>query len=169
MSVRERLEWMGTFKPAGFEHLSVEAIKLAAAHDDRRHETQMKYHPETLAFLDEAGVPTRKLSSLLYMRSNDIPLGHPFNIVQYQMLTHMIAQCVGMATDTFTYVGGNCHIYEDQWPGVLEWLELDAHPESHPTIQLNPHVKNLFDFTLDDIKVVGYKASGKVKFPKAAV
>ena len=68
MSVRERLEWMGTFKPAGFEHLSVEAIKLAAAHDDRRHETQMKYHPETLAFLDEAGVPTRKLSSLLYMR-----------------------------------------------------------------------------------------------------
>lgn len=85
------------------------------------------------------------------------------------MLTHMIAQVVGMATDTFTYVGGNCHIYEDQWPGVLEWLELDAHPESHPTIQLNPHVKDLFDFKLDDIKVVGYKASGKVKFPKAAV
>lgn len=68
MSVKERLVWLGTFKPAGFEHLSVEAIKLAAAHDDRRHETQMKYHPETLAFLDEAGVPTRKLSSLLYMR-----------------------------------------------------------------------------------------------------
>lgn len=85
------------------------------------------------------------------------------------MLTHMIAQCVGMATDTFTYVGGNCHIYEDQWPGVLEWLELDAHPDSHPTIQLNPHVKNLFDFTLDDIKVVNYKATAKVKFPKAAV
>lgn len=169
MTVRERLEWLGTFKPAGFEHLSVEAIKLAATHDDRRHETQMKYHPETLAFLDEANVPTRKLSSLLYMRSNDIPLGHPFNIVQYQMLTHMIAQCVGMATDTFTYVGGNCHVYENQWPGVLEWLEHEGHPDSHPTIQLNPHVKNLFDFKLDDIKVVGYKATAKVKFPKAAV
>jgi thymidylate synthase len=169
MSIRERLEWLGTFKPAGFEHLSLEAIQLAATHDDRRHETQMKHHPETLAFLDEAGVPTRKLSSLLYMRSNDIPLGHPFNIVQYQILTHMIAQCVGMATDTFTYVGGNCHVYEDQWPGVLEWLEHEGHPDSHPTIQLNPHVKNLFDFTLDDIKVVGYKATAKVKFPKAAV
>lgn len=169
MTVKERLVWMGTYKPAGFEHMSDEVLRLAAMHDDRRHETQMKHHPETLAYLDEAKVPTRKLSSLLYMRSNDIPLGHPFNIVQYAMLTHMIAQVVGMATDTFTYVGGNCHIYEDQWPGVLAWLELDAHPESHPTIQLNPHVKDLFDFKVEDIKVVGYKATAKVKFPKAAV
>jgi thymidylate synthase len=169
MTVRERLEWMGKYKPAGFEHLSEAAIKLAAQHDDRRHATEMKHHPETLAFLDEAKVPTRKLSSLLYMRSNDIPLGHPFNIVQYAMLTHMIAQVVGMATDTFTYVGGNAHVYEDQWPGVLEWMEQEPQKDSHPTIRLNPHIKDIFDFKVEDIDVVGYKHGGRVKFPKAAV
>ena len=169
MSVRERLQWLAAFKPAGFEHMSQEVLELATEHDDLRHETQLQQHPETLAFLDEAGVPKRKLSSLLYMRSNDVPLGHPFNIVQYAMLTHMVAQVVGMATDTFTYVGGDCHIYENQWPGVLEWLEQEPREDSYPTIELNPHVKDLFEFKVDDISVSGYKHSGKVKFPKAAV
>lgn len=169
MSVKERLVWLGMHKPAGFEHLSEEMLAMATMHDDRRHETEFKHNPDFFKFLDDAKVPTRKLSSHLYMRSNDIPLGHPFNVVQYTILTHMVAQVTGHATDTFTWTGGDCHIYENQWPGVLEWLELDAHPDSHPTIQLNPHVKNLFDFTLDDIKVVNYKATAKVKFPKAAV
>lgn len=169
MSVRERLEWMAAYKPAGFEHLSEEVLGLAAAHDDRRHETQMQRHPETLAFLDEAKVPTRKLSSTLYMRSNDIPLGHPFNIVQYAMLTHMVAQVTGHATDTFTYMGGDAHIYENQWPAVLQWLDQDAQPDSHPTIRLNPNVKDLFDFKVEDIEVVGYVPGPRIKFPAAAV
>lgn len=169
MSVRERLEWMGAYKPAGFEYMSEEVLNLAAEHDDRRHEDQLKHHPETLDFLDKAGVPKRKLSSLLYMRSNDVPLGHSFNIVQYAVLTHMVAQVVGMATDTFTYVGGDAHIYDDQWPGVLEWLGQEPHPDSHPTIELNPHIKDLFEFKVSDVKITGYKHSGKVKFPKAAV
>lgn len=76
MSVRERLEWMAVYKPAGFEHLSDDVLAMANAHDDRRHETQMQFHPETFQFLEDAKVPTRKLSSTLYMRSNDIPLGH---------------------------------------------------------------------------------------------
>lgn len=169
MSVRERLEWLAVYKPAGFEHLSEDAIKLASDHDDRRHETQLKHHPETLAFLDEAKVPTRKLSSTLYMRSNDIPLGHPFNIVQYALLTHMVAQVVGMATDTFTWMGGDCHIYENQWPGVLEWMAQDAQKDSTPTVNLNPHITDLTSFGVDDVKIVGYKHGGRVKFPKAAV
>lgn len=169
MSVRERLEWLAVYKPAGFEHLSEDAIKLASDHDDRRHETQLKHHPETLAFLDEAKVPTRKLSSTLYMRSNDIPLGHPFNIVQYALLTHMVAQTVGMATDTFTWMGGDCHIYENQWPGVLEWMAQEAQKDSTPTVNLNPHITELTSFGVDDVKIVGYKHGGRVKFPKAAV
>jgi thymidylate synthase len=169
MTVKERLVWLGTYKPAGFEHLSQDMLNLAMQHDDRRHEAQFQNDAVLRELLEQANVPTRKLSSLLYMRSNDIPLGHPFNIVQYSMLTHMIAQCVGMATDTFTYMGGDCHIYEDQWPGVLEWLEHDAHPDSHPTIRLNPNVKNIFDFKVEDIEVVGYKHTAKIKFPKAAV
>jgi thymidylate synthase len=169
MTVRDRLEWIGRNKPAGFEHLSEELLRIAAAHDDRRHETQLQNDPVLRDLLEKSNAPTRKLSSLLYQRSQDLPLGHPFNIVQYAMLTHMVAQVVGMATDTFTWVGGNVHIYEDQWPGVIEWLELDGHPESNPTIQLNPNVKDLFDFKVEDIKVANYKSSGRVKFPKAAV
>ena len=169
MSVRERLEWMAVYKPAGFEHLSDDVLAMANAHDDRRHETQMKFHPETFQFLEDAKVPTRKLSSTLYMRSNDIPLGHPFNIVQYALLTHMVAQVVGMAADTFTWMGGDCHIYENQWPGVLEWMAQKPQADSTPTVNLNPHITNLTDFGVDDVNIVGYKHGGKVKFPKAAV
>lgn len=70
MSVRERLEWMAVYKPAGFEHLSDDVLAMANAHDDRRHETQMQFHPETFQFLEDAKVPTRKLSSTLYMRKS---------------------------------------------------------------------------------------------------
>lgn len=169
MSIRERLEWMAVYKPAGFEHLSDDVLAMANAHDDRRHETQMQFHPETFQFLEDAKVPTRKLSSTLYMRSNDIPLGHPFNIVQYALLTHMVAQTVGMATDTFTWMGGDCHIYENQWSGVLEWMAQKPQADSTPTVNLNPHITNLTDFKVEDVNIVGYKHGGRVKFPKAAV
>lgn len=101
--------------------------------------------------------------------SNDIPLGHPFNIVQYALLTHMVAQVVGMAPDTFTWMGGDCHIYENQWPGVLEWMAQQPQADSAPTVNLNPHITNLTDFGVDDVNIVGYKHGGRVKFPKAAV
>jgi thymidylate synthase len=169
MSVRERLEWLGTYKPAGFEHMSEEALSMAVMHDDRRHEHEFKQRPEVFQFLDDAKVPTRKLSSHLYMRSNDVPLGHPFNVVQYAMLTHMVAQVTGHATDTFTWTGGDCHIYENQWPAVLKWLDQEPVKDSRPTIRLNPNIKNIFDFKMEDIEVVGYKHAGKIEFPAAAV
>lgn len=169
MSVRERLEWLGTYKPAGFEHMSEEALSMATMHDDRRHEHEFQRHPEVFQFLEDAKVPTRKLSSQLYMRSNDVPLGHPFNVVQYAMLTHMVAQVTGHATDTFTWTGGDCHIYENQWPAVLKWLAQEPVRDSHPTIRLNPHITDIFDFKMEDIEIVGYKHAGKIEFPKAAV
>lgn len=169
MSVRERLEWLGMYKPAGFEHLSEEALNMATMHDDRRHQHEFRTNPEIFQFLDDAKVPTRKLSSQLYMRSNDVPLGHPFNVVQYAMLTHMVAQVTGHATDTFTWSGGDCHIYENQWPAVLKWLDQEPVKDSRPTIRLNPNIKNIFDFKMEDIEVVGYKHAGKINFPPAAV
>lgn len=169
MSVRERLVWLGMYKPAGFEHLSEGMLELAAKHDDRRHETQYQNDATLRDLLEAAKVPTRKLSSHLYMRSNDVPLGHPFNVVQYAMLTHMLAQVTGHATDTFTWTGGDCHIYENQWPAVLKWLDQEPVRDSHPTIRLNPNVDNIFDFKIEDIEIVGYKHAGRVEFPKAAV
>ena len=96
-------------------------------------------------------------------------MGHPFNIVQYALLTHMVAQVVGMAPDTFTWMGGDCHVYENQWPGVLEWMAQTAPADSTPTVNLNPHVTELTEFKVDDISIVGYKYAAKIKFPKAAV
>lgn len=169
MTVRERLVWLGTYKPAGFESMSEEALSMATMHDDRRHEHEFKHHPEIFKFLDDAKVPTRKLSSQLYQRSQDVPLGHPFNVVQYALLTHMVAQVTGHATDTFTWSGGDCHIYENQWPAVLKWLDQEPVKDSRPTVRLNPHIDNIFDFKMEDIEIVNYKHSGRVEFPKAAV
>lgn len=169
MTVKERLVWLGMHKPAGFEHLSEEMLAMATMHDDRRHEAEFKHNPDFFKFLDDAKVPTRKLSSHLYMRSNDIPLGHPFNVVQYTILTHMVAQVTGHATDTFTWTGGDCHIYENQWPAVLKWLDQEPVKDSNPIIRLNPHITNIFDFKMEDVKVENYKYAAKIQFPKAAV
>lgn len=169
MSVRERLEWVALNKPAGFEHLSVGLLRLINDHDDRRHEHEFKNNPELQKLFESAQVPTRKLSCLLYMRSNDVPLGHPFNIVQYAMLTHMVAQCVGMATDQLVWAGGNVHVYSDQWDGVIEHVNRESKPDSHPTIRLTPGITDLFAFKDTDIEIVGYTSQPGIKYPKAAV
>lgn len=121
------------------------------------------------ALLDHYKVPRRALSCQLYQRSADYPIGVPFNIVQYSLLTHLVARTVGMATDEFIWTGGDCHIYKNQFEGIHEQLDREPLNVPAPTVELNPEIDNLFDFTYDDIKIVGYESHPVVKFPPAAV
>lgn len=123
---------------------------------------------EQHALLDNLNVPRRALSSQLYQRSCDMPLGNCFNIVQYALLTHMVAQCVNMVAERFVWVGGDSHVYSDQIEGITEHMSREP-LDQEPKVRLNPDIKNIFDFKFEDINVEGYDPLGPIKFPAAAV
>ena len=118
-----------------------------------------------VSYLDRMNVPSRKLSCMFQMRSNDWFLGNPFNILSYAIFTHMIAQCVNMDVDELIFNGGDCHIYENQLDACMEQLSRNPITFKLPTLKLNSEIKNISDFTYDDIKIEGYESYPTIKAP----
>jgi thymidylate synthase len=110
-------------------------------------------------------VQGKKLHLTVLCRSNDICLGNPFNVFQYYVLQRMIAQVSGYEVGTLTFNIDNAHIYTRHFMPVLE--QLDRPTYEAPTLIINPEVKNFYDFTIDDFKLVDYKHSGKIDFEVA--
>lgn len=115
----------------------------------------------THEILDMRGVPKRALRCHLYQRSCDVGLGVPFNIVQYSILTHMIAQVTGHVAEEFVWTGGDTHIYNNH----IEQLQgqLEREPYASPTLKLNPEIAEIDDFTVDDFEIVGYNSHPTIK------
>jgi thymidylate synthase len=106
-----------------------------------------------------------KLSLLMYQRSCDTFLGVPFNIASYSLLLHMVAQVVGLEPWEFVHVLGDTHIYLNHFEQVKEQLSREPHPL--PKLWLNPEIKNIFDFKMQDIKLIDYKYHPTIKAPMA--
>lgn len=106
-----------------------------------------------------------KLSCQLYQRSADIFLGVPFNIASYALLTHMIAQVCNLQVGDFVWTGGDCHLYSNHFEQAE--LQLSRDPLPLPQLKLNPAVTDLFDFTFEDIELVGYEHHPAIKAPVA--
>ena len=106
-----------------------------------------------------------KLSCQLYQRSADLFLGVPFNIASYALLTHMVAQVCDLEVGEFIWTGGDCHLYQNHIEQVNEQLSREAY--ELPSLWLNPEIKDIFDFTFDDIRVDNYKSHPAIKAPVA--
>lgn len=105
-----------------------------------------------------------KLSCQLYQRSADLFLGVPFNIASYALLTHMVAQQVGLEVGDFVWTGGDCHIYDNHVEQVTEQLTREPYP--FPTLRLR-QAASLFDYTFDDVEVLDYQHHPAIKAPVA--
>ncbi len=92
-----------------------------------------------------------KLSCQLYQRSCDTFLGVPFNIASYALLVHMIAQVCDLEVGDFVWTGGDVHLYSNHVDQAK--LQLTRELRTLPTLKLNPNVKDLFAFTMDDITI----------------
>lgn len=102
-----------------------------------------------------------KLSCQLYQRSADVFLGVPFNIASYALLTHMIAQVCDLQVGEFVWTGGDTHLYQNHFEQAK--LQLSREPLALCTLKLNPAVKDIFEFTFDDIQIVNYHAHPAIK------
>ena len=105
-----------------------------------------------------------RLSCQLYQRSADLFLGVPFNIASYALLTHMVAQQVGLEVGDFVWTGGDCHVYDNHVEQVREQLSRAAYP--FPRLRLKP-AASLFDYAYEDFEVVGYQHHPALRAPVA--
>jgi len=106
-----------------------------------------------------------KLSCQLYQRSADVFLGVPFNIASYALLTMMVAQVCGLELGEFIHTLGDAHLYYNHLEQAR--LQLSRAPQPLPTIQLNPDVKNIFNFQYQDFILQDYLYHPPIKAPIA--
>ena len=105
-----------------------------------------------------------QLSCQLYQRSADLFLGLPFNIASYALLTHMVAQQVGLEPGEFLWTGGDCHIYDNHVEQVTE--QLSRTPYEFPRLHLR-QADSLFDYAYSDVEVRDYRHHPAIKAPVA--
>lgn len=101
------------------------------------------------------------LSCQLYQRSADLFLGVPFNIASYALLTHLVAQVCDLVPYEFVHTFGDVHLYKNHIEQAK--LQLQREPKSLPKLSLNPSIKNIFEFTYDDIQILNYEAHPAIK------
>ncbi|QXD15080.1 thymidylate synthase [Rhodocaloribacter litoris] len=106
-----------------------------------------------------------RLSCQLYVRSNDLFLGAPFNIAQYALLVHMLAQQCDLIPGELIYTIGDAHIYENHLDQVDEQLGREPYPL--PTLRLRRRPPSIFDYVYEDFELLDYRHHPPIKAPVA--
>ena len=110
---------------------------------------------------EEGGKPLLSLN--LYQRSVDTPIGAVSNISQYALLLSLLAHVTDMIPYEFIYTLGDTHIYANQLETVKEQIERE--PKALPKLTINPEKTDIYQITIDDIKLEGYEHHDAINYP----
>ncbi len=113
----------------------------------------------------QLSVVDARLSCQLYIRSNDLFLGAPFNIAQYALLTHLIAEQAGLEPGDLVYTIGDAHIYLNHLDQVRQQLARAPYPL--PTLHILRKPPTLFEYKYADFVLKEYKCHPAIKAPVA--
>lgn len=106
-----------------------------------------------------------RLNAILNQRSNDVLTANNWNVVQYAVLVHMLAQVSGLAAGELVHVIADAHIYDRHVPLVRELIARPAYDA--PVFRMNPDVKDFYAFTADDFELENYNYGPQIKIPVA--
>ena len=101
------------------------------------------------------------LNAILNQRSNDVLAANAWNVAQYAVLVHMLAQVCDMQVGELVHVIADAHIYDRHIPLIEELITREQYPA--PKFYLNPDIHDFYDFTPDDVKLIDYKYGPQIK------
>ncbi len=107
------------------------------------------------------------LNGILNQRSQDVLTANNWNVCQYAVLIHMLAQVCGMKAGEFVHVIADAHIYDRHIPMVKELISREPLPA--PVFRLNPDVKDFYEFTPDDVQLENYETHPQIRNIPVAV
>lgn len=100
------------------------------------------------------------LNGILNQRSQDILAANNWNVVQYSVLLHMLAQVSGLKAGELVHVISDAHIYDRHVPLIKELIKRETYPA--PKFKLNPEVKDFYAFTVDDVVIENYQKGSQI-------
>lgn len=117
-------------------------------------------------WVDRLGIEKRELSLSFLARSQDLPLGTPYNVTSYSVLLYMMCKVVNMVPGEVIYHGEDVHIYTNQIDGIKEQLTRKG-SDILPKLKFTPEkeFKELSDFTYEDFIIEDYYPDPIIKFP----
>jgi len=115
----------------------------------------------TFNVTQKAGEDKLYLNAILNQRSQDILAANNWNVVQYAALVHMMAQVCDMQAGEFVHVIADAHIYDRHIPLIKELISRESYPA--PKFWMNPKIKDFYDFTTEDLKLIDYQTGPQIK------
>ena len=115
----------------------------------------------TFNVTQKPGADRLTLNAILNQRSQDVLAANNWNVVQYAVLLHMIAQVSNMEAGELVHVIADAHIYDRHVPIIKELIAREPYPA--PKFWINPEVKDFYQFTRDDVKVENYVTGEQIK------
>lgn len=106
-------------------------------------------------------VTGKKLNAILNQRSQDVLVANNWNVTQYAVLVHMLAQVNNLEVGELVHVIADAHIYDRHIPLVTDLINRKPYPA--PKLKINPEVKEYYDFRVEDFTLKNYQAGPQIK------
>ena len=123
----------------------------------------MDFRASTLKWLKSMGIRTHRVHLQFYMRSNDAPVGRPFNVFSYYLLKELIAKVHNFVSGDLIHNTGVAHIYVNQVDAVM--TQLQRTPTELPTLKWLRTPETIMDFRASDFELVGYEPQPFIPTP----